>query len=126
MSCDTYRDLMMKYFDGDINDVECAQLRQHTKICKSCREEFEQMKGILESLESDSLAEPPSDFQDQVMAKIDSFEKERKRNLEAVIYGIPILILISLPAIIFIRFSGNRVMDMMINAFEYFMPFTGV
>jgi len=126
MSCDIYRNLMMKYFDDDINDVESAQLRQHTKICKSCREEFEQLKDILESFKSDSLIEPPPDFQEQVMAKINSLEDKRKRNIEAVIYGIPILIFISLPVFLLFRFSGSRILDAVIDTFEYFMPFTGV
>lgn len=125
MNCDAYRDLMMMHFDGNINDVDFARLKQHMNACASCKSEFMQLESILNSLEEGEIVEPPSDFESQVMTRIKTLEQNKNRNIEALIYGIPILIIISLPAILLFRFSGSRILDMAINAFEYLLPYPG-
>ncbi|MCX8131344.1 MAG: zf-HC2 domain-containing protein [Clostridia bacterium] len=80
MSCGLYDDSMMKYFDKELNDIETAQFKQHLKGCVSCSEEFEQLSGILGSIEKDIFIEPPLEFEAQVMGKIADLElAERKK-----------------------------------------------
>lgn len=71
MKCNEYQDLMMKFFDKSLNDIEEARFKQHLKVCNSCNEEFLSLKEILFEIEQDSAAEPPENFELQVMSRIE-------------------------------------------------------
>lgn len=78
MSCELINDLMMKHFDGEINDIEEAQLKQHMKTCRKCNEEFNCMSEVFLSLETTSTVAPPEDFEARVMEKVNALENTRK------------------------------------------------
>ena len=40
-TCEEYKNLIEKYLDGIITDVEWSELQKHTEACPSCRAEFE-------------------------------------------------------------------------------------
>lgn len=71
MKCNESQDLMMKFFDKNINDIEEAQLKQHIKNCNKCSEEFLSLKEIFSEIEQDSVIDPPEDFELQVMSRIE-------------------------------------------------------
>lgn len=79
MNCKLSDEYMMKYFDGELNDIENAQLRQHMKTCKRCSQEFGGLDEIVKMLETDSLIEPPEDFEMKVMEKISTLEVSRSK-----------------------------------------------
>jgi predicted anti-sigma-YlaC factor YlaD len=75
------KEYIMKCFDGELNDVEEAQLKQHINSCSSCSEEFNSMKEIMTIIEKQTIeVEPPSNFEAMVMDKVDAIEKKRKEN----------------------------------------------
>lgn len=88
MSCESCNDYMMRYFDGDLNDIESAKFKQHLKTCKECNKEYEQLSTIFNVLETETGAEPPEDFESQVMKKVTSYELARKRRFEIVLFGV--------------------------------------
>lgn len=80
MNCETSNELIMRYFDGEINDIEEAQLMQHLKACKTCNEEFRCMKEAFTALEAVSEIEPPEDFEVKVMDKINALVYSQKQS----------------------------------------------
>ena len=40
-NCEDYKNLIEKYLDGMITDVELSQLQKHVEECSSCRTEFD-------------------------------------------------------------------------------------
>lgn len=111
MSCQNCSEAMMRFFDGNLNDIETAQMKQHLKTCQKCSDEFESLNSILCVLETDSIIEPPQDFEEQVMAKINGLEPESKKNFRVLVYGIPIVLVISLSMLITARFMGGMAFD---------------
>lgn len=80
VNCKLSSDYTMRYFDGSLNDIENARLKQHLKICKKCDIEFKKMDEIVTFLETTGTMEPPQDFVADVMKKISSMEAlSRKR-----------------------------------------------
>lgn len=77
MNCELSKNRMMKYFDGELNDLEEVQLRQHLKSCKSCNDEFNCMENIFATLEEQPDIEPPSNFEAMVMEKVTVIEEKR-------------------------------------------------
>jgi len=78
MNCDTAKDYIMKYFDGEMNEAEELQFREHLKHCGSCRDEFNCMKAIFTTLENSTEIEPPDDFEARVMEKVNAIEERRR------------------------------------------------
>jgi hypothetical protein len=74
MICQTYEESMMKFFDGELNDIETAQLKQHFKSCQKCGKEFEELSSILGCIQNDFDIEPPLDFEAQVMSRISTLQ----------------------------------------------------
>jgi len=79
MNCKSSNEYMMKYLDGNLNDIEHAQMKQHLKGCKACSDEFKDLDEIFSFLETTSIVEPPEDFEVNVMKKVNRLEAERKR-----------------------------------------------
>lgn len=99
MNCETANELMMKYLDHEINDIEEAQLLQHLKSCKACSEEFRCMKEAFALLGSAEEIEPPEDFEIKVMERISALEapgKQLYQLLPAVLYNVAAVVSIAL------------------------------
>lgn len=79
MKCEDSQNLIMKYFDRELNDIEEAQMKQHIKNCKKCRDEFESLREIFSVVELETEIEPPEDFERQVMYRIESEGLIRKK-----------------------------------------------
>ncbi|MCX7708219.1 MAG: zf-HC2 domain-containing protein [Clostridia bacterium] len=113
MNCRQAQDFSMKYFDGDLNDIESAQLKQHFKVCQNCSEDFNNMSSVMEFLQYNEI-EPPRDFEENVMEKIYSLEVIRKKRTDTVLtvlYGITGLLFILLAVIIAINFNGLTIFE---------------
>lgn len=82
MNCSASESSMMKYFDGEYNDIENAQFKQHLKGCKKCSEEFESLKAVFGYLETKVDIEPPPDFEAAVMNRINALEQARREKTE--------------------------------------------
>lgn len=99
MNCETANELMMKYLDHEINDIEEAQLLQHVKSCKTCSDEFNCMKEAFALLGNAEEIEPPEDFEIKVMERIAALEapvKLRYQLLPAVLYNLAAIVSIAM------------------------------
>lgn len=117
MTCRDSGDFMMRYFDGETNDIETAQLKQHLKTCKKCSEEYENLKEVFSFLETDIEIEPPQDFEASVMSRINVLELERKMKTERalfILYGAATAVLAALSIFFIIEIK-----DMIFRAMEH-------
>ncbi|NLD46590.1 MAG: hypothetical protein GX660_05250, partial [Clostridiaceae bacterium] len=116
MSCKPYDEFIMKYIDGELNDIEQAKLIQHVSECEACRSEFEDLKNVLGALEKSKELEPPADLQTSIMAKvcaIDIYNKKSREKKLMMLYfisTITLTILILSLALIF----KNNILDLML------------
>ena len=87
MNCETSKDYIMKYFDGELNNIEEAQFKQHLKICPDCGSEFRCMQTIFTAIKTKAEIEPPADFETRVMDRVASIEKKEKKKGQNASYG---------------------------------------
>lgn len=113
MNCRQAQDFTMKYFDGDLNDIENAQLKQHLKVCKNCCSDFKNMSEVMEFLKIREI-EPPQDFEASVMEKVYSLEVVRKKRTDAVLtvlYSVTGMLLLLLGLIISVNLNGLTIFE---------------
>ena len=70
MQCKQISNLMMKYFDGNISELELEQLLRHNQKCPACAEEFEVLKDALYEVEMLPDIEPPLELTANIMAAV--------------------------------------------------------
>lgn len=70
MQCKQISDLMMKYFDGNISELELEQLLRHNQKCPDCAEEFEVLKDAIYEVEMLPDIEPPIELTANIMAAV--------------------------------------------------------
>ncbi len=70
MQCRETNDLIMKYFDHDISELEIEMLLKHNEKCPGCALEFDAMKEALSALEELPLLEVPEGFEAKVLESI--------------------------------------------------------
>jgi len=58
MTCHDYRDLMMGFLDGELNEDQRSQFEEHLTGCESCRSELEEFKKLKSITDEVTLAEP--------------------------------------------------------------------
>jgi predicted anti-sigma-YlaC factor YlaD len=58
MTCSQYKDLMMGYLDGELDDAQKKTFEQHIESCKDCAAELEQFRKLKDVTDSVKLAEP--------------------------------------------------------------------
>lgn len=108
MNCEEANNYMMKYFDGDIDEIEDAQLRQHLKSCGRCMQEYDCMTEIFATLENPVIMEPPEDFEAKVMEKVNEIERkrmDRRTRMLVFLYNAAAIIAIGLLMVFVV---GNR------------------
>lgn len=70
MECGKMSDLIMKYLDGNISEVELKLLNRHMISCEKCSKEFEIMTEISELINELPEISAPADFESKVMHRI--------------------------------------------------------
>jgi hypothetical protein len=60
----------MKYFDGNINEMELQQLLSHNKKCSNCAAEFEILKDAIYEIETLPEIDPPVELTANIMNSI--------------------------------------------------------
>lgn len=87
MNCDISKEYMMKHFDGELNEAENKQFREHLKECSECNAEFHCMEAIFTTLDTKAEIEPPADFEARIMDKVAVIEKERReKNAKVIVW----------------------------------------
>lgn len=88
MECRKISDLIMKYMDKEISDVEAEKLHGHIKGCSSCNMEFEVLKSALHSVEELPELDLSYGFETKVMQAIKVQQKEKSKLLGVGIVGL--------------------------------------
>jgi len=129
MNCEISKDYMMKYFDGERNDIEEARFRQHLKNCGRCSEEFNCMAEIFSSLETADTVEPPEDFEIRVMEKVNAVENARRENssrMLVLLYNAATVVSIILLMVFVADIRQGGLVSAFESIREYFGSFSGI
>lgn len=70
MQCKEINDLVMKYFDGYISELEYEMILKHNEKCTECALEFQVLKEAIGALEELPEVEVPEGFEGRVMEGI--------------------------------------------------------
>ncbi len=70
MQCMEISNLVMKYFDGNISELEREMIIKHNEKCSSCAEEFGMLRQAIDTLEELPELEVPVGFEARVMEGI--------------------------------------------------------
>ncbi|HUV84566.1 MAG TPA: hypothetical protein VMV86_02605 [Methanosarcinales archaeon] len=70
MQCRQISNLTMKYFDGNISEIELEQLLKHNQKCSDCAAEFEVMKDAIYEIEALPEIDPPLELTANIMTSI--------------------------------------------------------
>ncbi|MDF2892436.1 MAG: hypothetical protein K0R80_2803 [Clostridia bacterium] len=70
MQCKQINNLIMKYFDGNISEIELEQLLRHNQKCTDCAEEFELLKDAIYEIEALPEIDPPLELTANIMTAI--------------------------------------------------------
>lgn len=100
MKCSEVNEIMMKYFDGEINDIDFYYFKQHLKSCPACSEQYTIMSEVLGYMEKQPSMDPPEDFEACVMESIKVLPVSRKSFIR-----MPLSILYVLLATAFLMFT---------------------
>ncbi|MDF2521656.1 MAG: hypothetical protein K0R84_2284 [Clostridia bacterium] len=103
MQCKQIDELMMKYFDGNISELEMEQLTRHHQKCKTCSEEFEVLREALFEIEELPDIEPPAELTVKIMTAVQSQKQFQlnKKQLISWIVGFAGLVLFTYNIIAF-------------------------
>jgi len=70
MQCNEINSLVMKYFDGNISELEREMIIKHNDKCDRCAEEFSLLREAIDTLEEFPEIEVPVGFESRVMEGI--------------------------------------------------------
>jgi hypothetical protein len=87
MQCRQISNLAMKYFDGNINEIELEQLLKHNQKCSDCAEEFEALKDAIYEIETLPEIDPPLELTANIMTSI-AAQKHFSLNTRQLVCGI--------------------------------------
>lgn len=127
MNCEMSKNYIMKYFDGELNDIEEVQFRQHLKSCSCCSDEFNCMEAIFATLGAQKDIEPPDNFEAMVMDKVGVIEKQRSEKNSrrlVLIYNAATLLSIMLLLIFVADLKQVSVFSAFEKIGEYFNSFS--
>jgi hypothetical protein len=80
MKCKQYQNLIMQYFDHELDKEEKDLLDQHIGSCSSCRALFDKLNGILNVLEQSQQIEVDPELERSVFARIKSLPAYSVKN----------------------------------------------
>ncbi len=129
MNCEKSKNYMMKYFDGEPDEADELQFRQHLQACDGCKDEFNQLETIFTALGAKAEVEPPDNFEAMVMDKVAIIEKEREeRKAKRIVWLYNGTIILSIVLMLFYVADMKHVN--VVSAFEkigeYFTSFSSV
>ncbi len=70
MQCREIENLVMKYLDGNISELEMEKITRHNEVCPKCALEFEVLSDAIYTIEEFPDLEVPEDFTSKVMNNI--------------------------------------------------------
>jgi len=74
MKCKKNLKNLSAYADGELEQVDAEEIKEHLKECSTCRRNLEEYEKLSEILNARKKSEPPVNFESRVLAKIKSAE----------------------------------------------------
>jgi len=65
-------ELLPRFIEDDFSIEESEEVRAHLQICPSCREEYDAMRRLVDTLETLPSLDLPSSFKEAVMKHLPS------------------------------------------------------
>lgn len=87
MQCREVNDLVMKYFDGCISELEYEMILKHNEKCTDCALEFQVLKEAICTLEELPEVEVPEGFEGKVMEGIKA-SRTYSVNLKVLLFSL--------------------------------------
>ena len=82
-NCEDFRELISKYFDGELSADETAELNEHIAGCEDCSRFMNAYSLFLDSVPED--AEPPAELLSGVMDGVRAINAKKKKRRRALI-----------------------------------------
>lgn len=76
MNCPEVMELMNRYLDADLNELESTHLMEHLKQCSDCSEMFERLRHLSAELENMPKVMPKYSLVDAIMPQLDQIDRE--------------------------------------------------
>ena len=93
-------ELLNDYLDRCLTNGVLAEVEEHLKACKTCRNRVFQLRVIFDGLERIKIPELPCDFTEKTMAFVKEEKQRRKRDKV-----LSIIAAASLPILLFLTFA---------------------
>jgi len=81
MNCPEVMELMNRYLDADLNELESTHLMEHLKQCSDCSEMFERLRHLSAELENMPKVMPKYSLVDAIMPQLDQIDREREHQM---------------------------------------------
>lgn len=78
MNCNEVLNLQSLYLDGELEEEKMQEIRAHLKTCDTCRQEFEEMKALLNTLQTLDDIPVPEHLADEVISAVKQSTKKEK------------------------------------------------
>jgi predicted anti-sigma-YlaC factor YlaD len=127
--CDRYQNLLMGFFDHELEGGDREALDEHLNSCPHCRALRQDLAGILGTLENAVPAEPGADLERLVLNRIMSLpaRPERERDtLSMVLYGTFATLAALLLLMLGLSFQGMDYLDLVQAVQDYTYLFSAL
>lgn len=115
LNCNKTKQLLNDYVDQLLEEDSTREVEEHLNSCPHCREEFQGWQKLIQSLNTLTPQEAPTDFTEKIMAKITqkkveigtSFWNELKKRISIPLPSIRVIGVTATLAVIFLVFAFN-------------------
>jgi len=118
-----------KHFDREMDEAEKIQFMDHIDHCEACKSEYLRMQEILSETAACGEAEPPHNFEYNVMHKINLYElqkKEKNTRLLVALYNAATVFSVLFLVIFTAGMNREILTDVYNRMIAYFNSFTGI
>lgn len=133
MKCNRYQELLMRHFDGDLNNEEQELLQQHLNGCPGCRNLYGDLHHILTPLETAAPVEPHPGLEKMVLERVKklpvTFLKTApngESGLAKMIYGWLAVALVLLMLAIHLALRDAGLYQLFLQSRQYFSFLSGI
>lgn len=71
------QNLLISYLDGEVSEEQSAEVRQHLRKCKACRELHHTLSHLWQEEIPETRVSPPPDLWHKVQARIEAESRQR-------------------------------------------------
>lgn len=79
MECNQVMMLVDKYFENRLSDIEKHNIKKHLEKCAKCKQEYEDMSFVFNTLDNHFIT-APENLANNVMMKIIDFEDSKRKS----------------------------------------------